>query len=209
IGFLVILQTAGIDLSALTILIGSVGIGIGLGLQDITSNFIAGLVILFESPVRIGDRIEVGKLQGDVVKIAARATTILTNDNIAAIIPNSELISGTVVNWSYPNNSVRCNVPVGVARDTDPDRVKDLLSEVAQEHRGVLNEPSPDVLFDSAGTGGLNFRLRVWTVPYLHKPGSLRSELNFLINKKFREEGIDMPVPPTQSGAQSGATFEQ
>ena len=195
IGFVIILQTAGIDLSALTILVGSLSIGIGLGLQNITNNFVSGLIILIERPIKVGDRIEFKELNGDVVRIAARATTLLTNDNIAVIVPNSEMISSAVINWSYPTKQVRFNIPVGVSYDSDPELVKTLLLEVAKNHPGVLKTSEPDVLFDSFGDNALNFILRVWTVEFVGKPGVLKSELNFAISKTFKDHGVEIPFP--------------
>jgi small-conductance mechanosensitive channel len=195
IGFVIILQTAGIDLSALTIFIGSLSIGVGLGLQSITNNFVSGLIILIERPIRIGDRIEFGKLNGDVIQVSARATTLLTNDNIAVIVPNSEIVSSAVINWSYPNTNVRFNIPVGVSYNSDPEEIKRLLLEIAAAHSGILKNPPPDVLFDSFGDNSLNFNLRVWTATYVGKPGVLRSELNYEISKKFRKEGVEIPFP--------------
>jgi small-conductance mechanosensitive channel len=195
IGFVIILQTAGIDLSALTILVGSLSIGIGLGLQNITNNFVSGLIILIERPIKVGDRIEFKELNGEVVRIAARATTLLTNDNIAIIVPNSEMISSAVINWSYPTKRVRFNIPVGVSYDSDPELVKTLLLEVAKNEPGVLKTAEPDVLFDSFGDNALNFILRVWTVEFVGTPGVLKSQLNFAISKTFKDHGVEIPFP--------------
>ena len=195
VGFAVILQTAGIDLSALTILIGSLSIGIGLGLQGITNNFVSGLILLFERPIRVGDRIEFKNLNGDVTKISARATTIITNDNISVIVPNSELTSTAIINWSIPNRQVRCNFPVGVSYDSDPQQVRTVLIDVANQHPGILKDPAPDVLFDNFGESSLNFILRVWTITYVAKPGVLRSELYYSISNKFKDNGIEIPFP--------------
>jgi small-conductance mechanosensitive channel len=195
IGFTVILQTAGIDLSALAIVIGSLSIGIGLGLQNITNNFVSGLILLFERPIKVGDRIEFAELQGEVVRIAARATTIVTNDNIAVIVPNSELTSSAVVNWTYPTPKVRFNFPVGVAYGSDPDVIRNLLVQIAQNHEGVLKDPGPDVLFDQFGESSLNFMLRVWTETYVDRPGVLKSELNYLIHQSFNKHKIEVPFP--------------
>ena len=205
IGFAVILQTAGIDLSALTVLAGAVGIGVGFGLQNVASNFVSGLIILFERPIKVGDRVEVGKTTGDVVSISLRATTIVSNDNIAIIVPNSEFVSSTVINWSYTDRDVRFNFPVGVSYSSDPLAVKQLLLEVAQDHSGVLKEPRPDVLFQEFGDSSLNFVLRVWTRDYTPRPGVLRSELNFAISKKFKDHGIEIPFPQRDLHIRSGA----
>lgn len=124
VGLFIIFQTTGIDLSALGFLFGALGIGIGFGLQNITNNFISGIIILFERPVKVGDRIEVENLAGNIVSISARSTTVLTNDNIAVIVPNSDLVSNRVINWSHNNRSVRLNFPVGVSYNEDPKKIK-------------------------------------------------------------------------------------
>lgn len=205
IGFLVVVQAAGIDLSTLTILAGALGIGIGFGLQNITNNFVSGLIILFERPIKVGDRIEVGDVRGDVVKISMRATTVVTNDNIAVIVPNSEFISSTVVNWSYTDRRVRFNFPVGVSYGSDPEEVRRLLLEVAREHPGVLQDFQPDVQFQEFGESSLNFVLRVWTQEYSARPGVLRSEINYAISKKFRTHGIEIPFPQRDIHIRSGS----
>jgi small-conductance mechanosensitive channel len=115
VGLLSILQTAGIDLTSLDVLAGALGIGLGFGLQNLVGNFISGLIILVERPVKVGDRIEVGPVEGDVIEIRARSTTVVTNDNISMIIPNSRLVTENVVNWSYSDRKVRFHVPVLVA----------------------------------------------------------------------------------------------
>lgn len=158
LGLLIIFQTSGIDLSALGLLFGALGIGIGFGLQNITNNLISGIIILFERPVKVGDRIEVDDLSGNIVNISARATTIITNDNIAIIIPNSDLISSKVINWSHNNRSVRFNFPVGVSYREDPEKIRKLLLEVAKANPGVLDKPPPDVLFENFGESSLDFK---------------------------------------------------
>lgn len=204
VGFMIILQTAGIDLSALTVLAGALGIGVGFGLQNITNNFVSGLIILFERPIKVGDRIEVGNVTGNVVKISPRATTIVTNDHIAIIVPNSEFISSQVINWSYTNRDVRLNFPVGVAYQSDPELVRKTLLEVAAEHPGVLKERKADVLLQEFGDSSLNFILRVWTREYTTTPGVLRSELNYAICRKFKEHGIEIPFPQRDLHFRSG-----
>jgi len=204
IGFVIILQTAGIDLSAFTILIGSLSIGIGLGLQNITNNFVSGLIILLERPVKLGDRIEFGNLNGDVVRISARATTIVTNNNIAVIVPNSELITSAVINWSHPTRSARFNFPIGVAYGTDPARVKTMLLETAYQHSGVLKDPPADVLLDNFGDNAVNFILRVWTITFLDRPNVLRSDLYYAIVERFKQEQIEIPFPQRDVRIRSG-----
>ncbi len=197
IGFVVIIQTSGIDLSAIGLLIGALGVGIGFGLQNITNNFISGLIILFERPVKVGDRVEIDGLTGNIVKISARATTIITNDHIAVIVPNSDLIDKRVVNWSHNNKQVRLNISVGVAYKEDPDNISNILTEIAKEHPGVLPLPSPYVRFDEFADSSINFTLQVWTIEYVDRPMILKSELYYKIFRAFRDKGIEIPFPQT------------
>ncbi|MCH6573621.1 MAG: mechanosensitive ion channel family protein [Bacteroidetes bacterium] len=195
IGLMIILQSVGIDLSTLTVLAGALGVGIGFGLQNVTNNFVSGIIILFERPIKVGDRIEVGNISGDVVRISMRATTVLTNDNISVIVPNSEFISSQVINWSHNDRNVRFNIPVGVSYKEDPQKVKELLLSVADDNTAVLKEPLPDVIFDEFGDSSLNFILRVWTTKLIQTPQVLKSQLYFEIFKRFREVGIEIPFP--------------
>ena len=204
IGFIVVFQTAGINLSAITILAGALGVGVGFGLQNITDNFVSGLIILFERPVKIGDRIQVAEITGDVISISPRATTIVTNDNISIIVPNSEFISSRVINWSHSDRMVRLHVPVGVAYKSDAEFVRELLMKVAAEHPGVLKDPKPDVIFEEFGDSSLKFDLRVWTSEYITRPPVLRSDLNFRIKRMFNENGVEIPFPQRDLHVKSG-----
>lgn len=198
VGLVVVIQTTGIDLSALTVMAGALGVGIGFGLQSITNNFISGLIILFERPIKVGDRVELPELNdlaGDVVNISARSTTIITNDNIAILVPNSKFTTNTVINWSYNDANVRFNIPVSVAYKEDPEVIRDILVDIAKAHPGVLKTPIPEVLFDEYAESSLNFILRIYTDEYSRKPKLLRSELYFEIFKKFKEKGIEIPFP--------------
>ncbi len=209
VGLIMIIQATGIDLSFLAILIGAFGIGIGFGLQSITNNFVSGIVILFERPIKVGDRIEVTNpsgetLNGDVIDISSRATKILTNDNIAIIIPNSDLITSTVINWSYNDRRVRFNYRVPVHYKENPEVVKKVLLEVAAENEGVLKNPPPDILLENFDKGELVFILRVWTTKYIQKPGVLRSQLYYAVFKKFRQNNIEIPYPQRDLHLKSG-----
>jgi len=195
IGFLLILQFLGVDLSGFTIIAGALGVGVGFGLQNITNNFVSGIIILFERPIKIGDRIEVGDVTGDVVKISMRSTMILTNDNISIIVPNSDFISSTVINWSHTERKVRFNIPVGVSYKSDPQSVKKILMEVAENNKGVLKDPPPDVLLNDYGDSSINFTLRVWTSEYITVPKLLKSQLYYSAFEKFKEYGIEIPFP--------------
>lgn len=204
IGLVIVFQTSGINLSSLGILFGALGIGIGFGLQSITSNFISGLIILFEKPVKIGDRVEMENITGNIVNISARATTIINNDNIAIVVPNSDLINNRVINWSLNDRNVRLNFPVGVSYNEDPEKIKKILLEVAHENPGVLKAPPPDVLFNDFGDSSLNFLLRIWTFEYSSKPTVLKSQLYYAIFEKFKEHNIEIPLPQRDLHLKSG-----
>ena len=195
IGAIFIIQTAGIDMSSLSLLAGALGVGIGFGLQNITDNFISGIIILFEKPIKVGDRIDVGDIEGDVINISVRATTILTNDNISVIVPNSEFISSRVINWSHNDRNIRFNIPVGVSYNEDPAEVKKILLQVADENEHILKTPEPYVFFDEFGDSSLNFSLAIWTATHTDKPRRLKTELYFDIFAKFKDQGIEIPFP--------------
>lgn len=195
IGFIVILQTAGIDLTALNVLAGAVGIGVGFGLQNIVNNFVSGIIILFERPIKVGDRIVVGNVEGDVVYIGGRSTTVVTNDNITIIVPNSKFITENVVNWSHNERKVRFRIPVSVAYGSDVHQVERLLLEVAAANPDVLEKPAPGVRLMEFGDNGLNFELRAWSTTLIHRRGLLTSNLNYAIYKSFNEHGVEIPFP--------------
>lgn len=195
LGILIILQTSGIDLTTLNVVAGAVGVGVGFGLQNIANNFISGIIILFERPVKVGDRIEVGDVEGDVIEVGARSTTVLTNDNIAIIIPNSKFITENVVNWSFTDEKVRFKAPVSVAYGSDVELVERLLLEVARENPDVLDEPPPVVRFLEFGDSGLLFELRPWSTTLIRRKGKLIDSLNSAIYAKFAQHGIEIPFP--------------
>ena len=195
IALIVVLQFMGIDMTSLALLFGALGVGIGFGLQNITNNFVSGLIILLERPIKVGDRIEMGGVSGDVTNISMRATTIRTNDNISMIVPNSDFVTSTVINWSHTDRNVRFNFPVSVSYREDPERVRGLLLEVARENRGVLVSPPPDVLFKEFSDSAIVLSLRVWTRDYIDRPGVLKSRLYYAIFRKFREQGVEIPFP--------------
>jgi small-conductance mechanosensitive channel len=206
IGLLIILQTAGINLTTFQVLAGAVGIGVGFGLQNIVSNFVSGLIILFERPIQIGDRIEVGKVEGDVIAINARSTTVVTNDNIAIIIPNTKFITENVVNWSLTGKDVRFRVPVSVAYGSDLKKVVELLEEIARDNPDVLDTPPPAIRLLSFGESqtALFLELRVWSTTLTHRKATLMSTLNFAIYEKFQAHGIEMSTPQLEIRFLSG-----
>lgn len=194
-GLVVALQTVGIDLTTFNVLAGAVGIGIGFGLQNVANNFISGLILLFERPIKVGDRIEVGAIDGDVVEIGARSTTVLTNDNIAIIIPNSKFTNETITNWKYNDSKVRFRIPVGVSYASDVHFVKKLLVEVAVQNPDTMKDPPPQVWFRGFGPSSLDFELLVWNCTLVHRRWQFISDLNFSIFETFQRHGIVIPFP--------------
>jgi small-conductance mechanosensitive channel len=204
LGFLIIIQTVGINLTTLNVLAGAVGIGIGFGLQNIASNFISGLIILFERPVQVGDRVEVNDVDGKVTSIGARSTHIRTNDNITIIVPNSKFISENVVNWSFEGKVVRFRVPVQVSYNSDLNLVKKVLLEVAAENEDVLEQPKSSVRLIKFADSGIDLQLWVWSKAKLHRKNVLISDLNFAIWEKFKQYNIEIPFPQTDLHIRSG-----
>ncbi|HEY1770240.1 MAG TPA: mechanosensitive ion channel domain-containing protein [Chthoniobacterales bacterium] len=204
VGIFIVLQNTGIHLEALTVFAGAVGVGIGFGLQNITSNFISGLVILAERPIAIGDRVEVAGVTGQVQKIRARSTVVVTNDNIATIIPNQKFIDSPVTNWTWGDPKVRFRIPIGVAYGSDVELVRQKLIEAAQQDPHTLKDPAPSVFFVGFGDSTLNFELVAWSDEMSHRPRRYRSDLNFAIEKKCRESRIEIAFPQRDINIRSG-----
>lgn len=194
-GLAVGLQSAGVDLSSLVVLGGAVGVGIGFGLQTIAKNFVSGLIMLIERPIKVGDRVEVGDLNGDAVHIGARATWVRTNDNIVVIVPNSEFIENRVTNWTANDRQIRFSIPLGVSYGSNPEQVREILLEVARRHPDVIEIPPPDVIFTGFGDSSLNFELRVWTTRQVQTPQIITSDLYFAVFRAFHENGVEIPFP--------------
>lgn len=195
LGLIVGLQSLGVNLNSLVVVGGALGIGVGLGLQAIVSNFVAGLILLLEQPIKLGDRIGVGNTYGDVVRLRGRSTWIRTNDNVVIIVPNSEFINQSVTNWTANDQQVRISLPIGVSYDSDPHSVREILLAVARGNDGILTDPHPDVIFTEFADNSLNFQLRVWTIRHVHSPAKLKSDLYFAIFEAFKKEGIELPFP--------------
>jgi small-conductance mechanosensitive channel len=199
LGTLVILQAAGINLTSLNVLVGALGVGLGFGLQNITSNFFSGLILLLERPIRIGDRVEIAGAVGEVRDIAARATTLVTDEHLAIIVPNSQFISERVINWSRPNTLTAYVLTFHVSYDSDPDLVRRVLALAAANHKHVLPSPAPEVEFVQVGERGLQFRLQVWSREDLKTAGALKSDLNFEVWKQLAAAGLT--VAPVRVGS--------
>jgi small-conductance mechanosensitive channel len=195
VGIFIVLENTGIHLGALTVFAGAVGVGVGFGLQNIASNFISGLVILAERPITIGDRIEVAGVAGQVQQIRARSTVILTNDNITMIVPNTKFIDSPVTNWTYGDPRVRFRLPVGVAYGSDVNKVREALLAAGRENPNTLKDPAPNVFLDKFGENSIDFELVVWSSEMSYRPRRYRSDLNFAIEEKLREAGIEIPNP--------------
>jgi len=193
-GFLVAFQFIGIDLSGLIVLFGFLSVGIGFGLQNVASNFIAGLILLFERPIRVGDRVTVGNVEGDIAEINIRSTTVRSLNNISIIVPNSEFISSQVTNWSHRDPKIRIDIDVGVSYGSNLDDVLRSLLEVARENNSLLKKPEPEALHLGFGDSSWNMRLRGWIADPKRHP-YVRSELNCAIVRKFRDNNVEIPFP--------------
>lgn len=194
-GLFVGLQSVGLNLSSLVVVGGALGVGIGLGLQPVVTNFVAGLILLFEQPIRLGDRIEVGETYGDVVRMRGRSTWIRTNDNVVIIVPNADFITGRVTNWTANDRNVRISMDVGVSYGANPDVVRKLLLEIARNHKDVLPDPAPEVIFKDFGDSTLDFQLRIWTTTQVQTPFRLKSDVYFTIFRVFAENNVELPFP--------------
>ncbi len=190
LGLMIGLQLAGVNLNSLAILGGSLGIGVGFGLQSIVANWVAGLVLLIEQPFRIGDRIDLGDTGGVVGRVGVRSTWVRTYDNEMIIVPNSDFTNQRVTNWTVNDDKVRLVISVVVAHDSDPQKVADLLLEVARQHSDVLADPPPEALLAELTQSSLNFVLRFWTVVRGHDNYRLKSDLRFLALGSLQKHGI-------------------
>lgn len=190
VGLVLVLQNAGINLTALSVVAGAVGVGIGFGLQNLFSNLISGLIIMIERPVKIGDRVELGALEGQVADIGARRTTVLTNDQVAILVPNQKFILDNVVNLTHRHQPVRLRVPVNVVAAHDPEQVRQVLLAAASGHDGVRAQPQPEVLITNPGGGSTSYELAVWYDPAHTTRQQLYSDLAFAMLQRLRAAEI-------------------
>ncbi len=194
IGVLISFQFIGIDLSSLAVVFGLLSVGIGFGLQNLTSNFISGLIILFERPISVGDRVIVNDIEGDVTEINIRSTKIRTLNNVSIIVPNSNFVSQEVVNYSFGDPTYRVDIEVGVSYGSDLENVLKVLKEVAEENENVMKNPEPEVHLKEFGESSWNMEVRAW-IDQVYMHPRIRNELNRAIVRKFRENGIVIPFP--------------
>jgi potassium efflux system protein len=195
IGIVAVLKGAfELDLTSLAVVFTALSVGIGFGLQYIAADIASGFILLFERPIRVGDRITIGEDEGDVQSIKLRTTIIYTNDRIAIIVPNSRLVSQRVINWSYGDPRARIAIPISVGMSSDVDVVTQTLLKAAEDLESVLAEPPPKVQFIKFGDYSLDFRLLVWTRQPSRHP-QIKSDINYRIERLFREAGIEIPYP--------------
>jgi small-conductance mechanosensitive channel len=195
VGIVAVLKGAFLlDLTSIAVVFTALSVGIGFGLQYIAADIASGFILLFERPIRIGDRITIGEDEGDVQSIKLRTTIIYTNDRIAIIVPNSRLVSQRVINWSYGDPRARIAIPISVATSSDVNLVTETLLRAAEGVENVLTDPPPKVQFLKFGDYSLDFRLLVWTRQPSRHP-QIKSDINYRIEKLFRESGIEIPYP--------------
>ena len=195
-GFLLAVLAAGVDVSRFTILASALGVGVGFGLQNVVNNFVSGLILLYERPIQVGDTIEIGNgtLVGEVRRIGVRSSTVRTAEGAEVIVPNANLISSDVVNWTHSDRLRRLEIPVGVAYGTDPGRVIELLTDCARRHADVLATPEPVALFQGFGDSALDFALRFWTANF-DQWMAVRSDVRVGVYEALRAAGIQIPFP--------------
>ena len=198
----------GIDLSSLAFMAGALGIGIGFGLQNIVNNFVSGIVLLFDPSIQVGDMVQIGEDWGTVDRINIRTTIVQSFDNAALIIPNSQMLSNRVTNWSYKDPKVRRQVDVGVAYGSDVQLVRTVLLEIVHDMPEIMDDPGPRVDFSDFADSALIFRVRFWiTSPnfWLTAP----TELRFRIDEEFKKHGIEIAFPQQDIHIRSAPGLEE
>lgn len=193
-GFILAIAALGIDLTKFTILAGAFGVGLGFGLQNIVNNFVSGLILLFERPVKVNDVVQIGLHQGSLKRIGLRASVLRTLDGAEVIVPNGQLISEEVINWTFSDQQRRLDIDFGVAYGTNPRQVIEMVTKAAAENEGILKEPPPRTVFVGFGDNSLNFQLRGWTNKFNEWIG-IRSDLALTVHRVLEEAEIEIPFP--------------
>jgi small-conductance mechanosensitive channel len=192
---LIALDTAGIDLTALTVFGGALGVGLGFGLQRIASNFISGFLLLFDKSIKPGDTISIGDKFGWVQELRARYIVVRDRDGVDTLIPNENLVTSEVINWSYGDQNVRLKAPISISYHDDPEQAMQLMVEAALETSRVLTQPEPVARLIAFGDNGIELECRVWINDPQQGLNNVRSELNLNVFRKFKEAGITIPFP--------------
>lgn len=195
LSFLVAMSTIGLDLSSFALLGGAIGVGIGFGLQKVVSNLVSGLILLLDRSIKPGDVIEIDNTYGWINSLRARYASIITRDGKEHLIPNEDLITNRVVNWSFSDKNIRVRVPIGISYDSDPRKAIELCVVAAHSSGRVLNEPEPRCLLTGFGDNSVNLELRFWINDPSNGVGNARSEVLLSIWDKFKEAGISIPYP--------------
>ncbi|MDA0269201.1 MAG: mechanosensitive ion channel [Cyanobacteria bacterium] len=204
VGTVVLLQIWGLDLSSLTLLASALGVGVGLGFQNIAKDFGSGIVLVFDRPIQVGDFVEFGEFQGTVERIGARSTEIKTLDQVSILVPNSRFLEQEVINWSHRNPVSRIRIPIGVAYGAKPTEVKAVLLNVSDQHPKILSMPAPQVFFTDFGDSSLNFELLIW-IAEPHLQWVIKSDIYFALETALRDRGIEIPFPQQDLHVRSGA----
>lgn len=192
IGFFIAFKVLGINLGSLAVLAGFLGVGLGFGMQNLISNFISGVIIYFEKPIKVGDYIEINNLKGYVDSIRIRTTTIVTRDNISIITPNSVFITDHIINWSHSDPKVRIHIPIGIEMTASKlPLAKSILLEIADNHPDIMKEPAPKVWFTEFAGSTFNLELIVWVDSHIHE-NLLKSQINDEIAQRFDESNIEI-----------------
>ncbi len=187
-------SVAGFELQNIMVLAGAFGIGIGFGLQDIVNNFLSGIILLFERPIKVGDGVLIDGEYGTVLRIGLRSTVVENLDQAELIVPNSQLISQKLTNWTLSTRRVRVVIPVGVAYGSDLTLVLKILADAAEQHPDILSNPKPSPIFIQFGASSLDFELRVW-ISDVDMRLRVKSELLLFIDQQFRDAGVEIPFP--------------
>ncbi len=194
LGFLLAVLASGVDLDRFALMAGAFGVGIGFGMQNVVSNFVSGLILLFERPVQVSDTVQLGDLMGEVQRIGIRSSTVRTWEGAEVIVPNTSLVSTEVTNWTLSDRLRRIDLPVGVAYGSDPDRVIGILKSATESSPSVLDDPPIDVLFIGFGDSSLDFQIRAWTSDFKRFP-AIRSEIALAVSRALRGAHIEIPFP--------------
>ncbi|MBK7267797.1 MAG: mechanosensitive ion channel [Ignavibacteriales bacterium] len=202
-GIVFAIMSSGLDLNSFSLLAGALGVGIGFGLQDIVRNFISGIILIFERPVQIGDAVEVEELSGVIRKIGIRSSVIKTWEGAEVIVPNGNLISNKLINWTFSDHQKRLEIKVGVAYGSDVQKVIKLLHDCTKGNEEILLNPAPSVFFKDFADSALLFELRCWTENF-NSWLQIQSDLRVEIEKVLRENGIEIPFPQTDVHIKSG-----